>query len=156
MSTTQLTSFGTSRNTEAAVLKFDGVDLMIRQDEIRMLEPASGVDTAVPERNSVGWIGYMRQRWPVYCLSEQLELMNSIPPTRRTCALLSLENGHIGVLCDDVNILKQAAGQNYELPLAMRTAQTPILGLLAYNNGMLSVSSANRLAAYVESQVHSL
>ena len=154
MSTTQLTLTGAGRNAEAAVLKFNGMDLMIRQDEIRMLEPASAVDSADPERNSVGWIGYMRQRWPVYCLSEQLELMDSIPPSRRTCVLLTLANGHIGVLCDDVSVLKQVGGQNYELPLAMRTAQTPVLGLLAHDNGMLSVSSASGLAAYVEYQMH--
>ena len=156
MSTTQLTLTGAGRNAEAAVLKFNGMDLMIRQDEIRMLEPASAVDSADPERNSVGWIGYMRQRWPVYCLSEQLELMDSIPPSRRTCVLLTLANGHIGVLCDDVSILKQATGRSYELPLAMKKSETPILGLLAYDNGILSVSSANRLAAYVEHQIQSL
>jgi len=156
MSATQLALSGASRNTEAVVLKFDSVELMIRQDEIRMLEPASSIDAGDPERYSVGWVGYMRQRWPVYCLSEQLGLMDNIPSSRRTCVLLPSRDGHIGVLCDDVSVLKQAAGRNYELPLAMRTAESPILGLLAHSNGMLSVSNANRLAAYIEYQMHSL
>ncbi len=141
-------------NASAAVLKINGLDLMFPQSEIRTLESASDVDATDPGEKSVGWISYMRQRWPVYCLSEQLELQATLPSSRRTCALLAVEAGYIGVLCDDVSIMKQVTGQLYEIPLAMKTAHTPIQGLFANQQGLLCVSNANQLAAYVEHRIH--
>ncbi len=142
---------GSPLNATAAVLRIDGLDLMFQPGEVRTLEAAAEVDGREPKEKSVGWIGYLRQRWPVYCVSEQLELLDRVPASRTTCALLAMETGYIGVLCDDVS-MKQVAGRRYELPVAMKTAATPILGLLAHDRGLLCVSSANRLAAYVAHQ----
>lgn len=153
MNMMQLPLAGAGMNTSAAVLKIDGLDLMFRQSEIRTLESASDVDGSDPREKSVGWIRYMRQRWPVYCLSEQLELLGSVPASRRTCVVFAIETGYVGVLCDDVSILKQVAGQSHEVPPAMKKADTPILGLVPHNGGLLSASHSNRLAAYIEHRV---
>lgn len=143
-----------ARNQRAAgaVLKIDALDLLIQQGEIRTLESVSDVDSADPDKNSVGWISFAQQRWPVYCLSSQLDLQISVPVPRRTCALLALEQGYLGVLCDDVTIIKQVSGQLHELPVAMRRSDTPIHGVIAYNQGIACVTDANGLAAYIERQ----
>ena len=137
-------------NVSAAVLKIDGLDLMLRQSDVRALESASYVDANNPWEGSVGWISYMRQRWPVYSLSDQLELSDDVPPSRRTCALLAIEAGYFGLLCDDVSVIKQAAEQTHEVPLAMRDAYTPILGLLHAGGKLLCVSNPALLADYIE------
>lgn len=137
----------------AAVLKIDGLELLFRQSDIRALESASEVDGSAPAPNSVGWIAYLRQRWPVYCLSGRLDLLGEVPPARRTCALLVLEGGYIGVLCDDVNIAKQAAGQRHALPPAMSQADTPIVELLTGGSRLLCVSNPSRMAAYIEQRI---
>jgi hypothetical protein len=140
-------------NASATVLKIDGLDLLFQQNDIRALESASNVDRNDPRENSVGWTSYMRQRWPVYCLSDQLDLLSVAPPSRRTCALLALEAGYIGVICDDVSIIKLAAGQRHEVPIAMKDAETPILGLLPSGDRLLCIGDPNRLAAYIERQI---
>jgi hypothetical protein len=137
-------------NVSAAVLKIGGLDLMFRQSDIRALESASEVDGSDPGEHSVGWIVYMRQRWPVYCLSDQLDLLSGVPASRRTCALLMLETRYIGILCDDVTIIKQVAGQRHTLPVSMKHADTPILELLPCGDKLLCVSDPGRMAAYIE------
>ena len=156
MSTTRFAPTGVGMNASAVVLKIDGLDLMFRQSDIPALESASEVDGRDPREESVGWISYMRQRWPVYCLSDRLDLLGGVPPSRRTCALLALETGYIGVLCDDVTILKQATGLRHEVPIAMKNADTPILELLLSGDKLLCASNPTRLAAYIEHLVHTL
>jgi hypothetical protein len=149
----RLTLADQNQRATGAVLKIDLLDLLIQQGEIRTLESASDVDGSDPEQGSVGWISFAQQRWPVYCLSPQLEVLVSVPSARRTCVLLALEQGYIGVLCDDVTILKQVSGQLYELPVAMRRNDTPIHGVISYNQGIACVSDANRLAAHIGQQI---
>lgn len=149
MQSERLQSSDASTQAGAAVLKIGTLELMIRQGEMRTLEAASNMDDNDPEEMSVGWINYAQQRWPVYCLSSQLELLSSIPVERRACALMALEKGFIGVLCDDVVLLKQVSGQVYELPLIMRRADTPINGVVPYNQGIACISEANNLARYI-------
>lgn len=140
-------------NASATVLKIDGLDLLFQQNDIRALESAANVDRNAPGEYSVGWTSYMRQRWPVYCLSEQLDLLSVALPSRRTCALLALEAGYVGVMCDDVSIIRLAAAQRYEVPIAMRSAETPILGLLPSGDRLLCIGDPNRLAAFIERQI---
>jgi hypothetical protein len=150
MSSLRFALTGPGMNVSAAVLKIDGLDLMLQQSDVRALESASYVDANDPCEGSVGWIAYMRQRWPVYSLSDQLVLSDEVPPSRRTCALLALEAGYFGLLCDDVSIVKQAAGQIHEVPAAMKNPDTPILGLLPSGDKLLCISNPNRLADYIE------
>lgn len=138
-----------NQRAEGTVLRIDALDLLIQQSEVRALESASDVDGRDPEKNSVGWILYLQQRWPVYCLSAQLDLQSSVPENRRTCALLALAQGYIGVLCDDISSLQQVSGRLFELPVAMRKIDTPIHGVIVYNQGIACVSDANGLAAYI-------
>ncbi|HEY6096371.1 MAG TPA: chemotaxis protein CheW [Gallionellaceae bacterium] len=136
-------------HSAAAVLKIDGLDLLIQQRDIRTLESVSDVDRSAPGKGSVGWISFAQQRWPVFCVSSRLDLQLEIPPARGTCVLLALEDGYAGVLCDDVTILRQVSGRLHELPVAMRRHDTPIRGVVSHNQGMACVSDAGRLADYI-------
>lgn len=152
----RLTLPGASMQATVAVLKIDTLQLMFRQGEMRSLESVSDMDSNAPDNNSVGWFNYAQQRWPAYCLSSQLELQSSIPATRRACVLLALESGYIGVLCDDASLLKQMDGQVYELPVVMRQTDTPIKGVISYNQNIACISDANSLAAHIRQQIQGL
>jgi hypothetical protein len=153
MNALQPTLPGFGMNISVAVLKIDGLDLMFRQSDVRALESASYVDANNPWEGSIGWIAYMRQRWPVYSLSDQLELSDDVPPSRRTCALLAIETGYFGMLCDDVSIVTQAAWQTHEVPVAMKNASTPILGLIHAGDKLMCASNPNLMAEYIEHMV---
>lgn len=154
MSTARFPLSSDGMNAFAAVLTMDGLNLLFQQSDIRALESASALDSNAPKQESVGWISYMRQRWPVYCLSDQLDLLIDVPPARRTCALLPIGTGFFGVLCDDAAIIKPDARKRHEVPVAMKNADTPILELLPSGDKLLCVSNPSRLAAYIEHLVH--
>lgn len=155
MSSTRLALAGQGMEVSSVVLRIDGLHLMFRQSDIRALESASDLDGSTPRKESMGWISYMRQRWPVYCLSDRLELMGVVPASRRTCALLAVETGYVGILCDDVNIFKQTAGQRHALPSAMKHGNTPVLELLPSGDKLLCISDPGRMSAHIEHLVQS-
>lgn len=137
-------------DSAAALLKINGLNLLLPQGEIRSLESSTDIDVNAPALHSVGWIEYAQKHWPVYCLSEELTLMEIVPPERRACVMLLMGAGYIGIMCDDMLILKNFAAQSHELPLAMRLPDTPILHLVSYDQGIACVSNANLMTTYIE------
>lgn len=144
----QLSRFASGTST-AALLKIDSLNVLLPQGDIRTLESSTDVDTIAPALHSVGWTTYLQKRWPVYCLSEELALMNIVPPERRACAIVTMGTGYIAIMCDDLIVLKDFTAHRYELLVAMKIAATPILYLVDYEQGIASVCNANRLTAYI-------
>lgn len=140
-------------NITSALLKINGLHLLLPQGEIRTLESATDVDATALALHSAGWIAYAQKRWPVYCLSDELALMEVVPSERRACVMMATGTGYIGILCDDMIVLKDFVPQRYELPVAMRLPSTPILHLVVYEHGIACVSSAKQLTAYIEQLV---
>jgi len=138
-----------SNTTGAALLKINGLNLLLPQGDIRTLESASDIDFVAPALHSLGWIAYAQKRWPVYCLSEELSLMVNLPSERRACVMLAMGAGYIGLMCDDMLILKDFAAQQYEIPPVMIEPYTPILYLVTYAESIACASNAHRLTAYI-------
>jgi hypothetical protein len=143
----------TGSGIPAALLQIGGLNLLLPQSEIRTLESATDLEAAAPALHSVGWIVYAQKRWPVYCLSAGLALMDAAPPERRACAMLAMGAGYLGIMCDDMIMQKDFSPQSYELPVAMKLPATPILYLVDYEQGIACVSNAKQLTAYIEQLV---
>ncbi|MGV8933171.1 MAG: hypothetical protein ACOH1I_01000 [Gallionellaceae bacterium] len=140
-------------SSAAALLKINGVNLLLPQSEIRSLESVTDVDVIAPALHSTGWITYLHKRWPVYCLSEKLTLLTNMEKETRACALIAMGAGYIGIMCNDMIVLKNFTAQRYDLPVAMRLPDSPVLYLVQYEQEIASVSNAARLTAYIEQQV---
>jgi len=137
-------------DAKEALLEISGLHLILPQKEIRALEAASDIDTDDAQPFSVGWIQYLQQRWPVYCLSSELSLLVMAPPERRACVLLDAGTGYVGILCDEVSIARQAQAQRHELPSVMRLPETPVLGLAVLDGGEIAcITGGKQMAAHV-------
>jgi hypothetical protein len=139
-----------------ALLNISGLRLALPQNEIRSIETAADTDTDETKPFSVGWVNFGQERWPVYCLSPELELLLIVPKARRSCAVLDTGAGHIGILCDEAsqNVLI-APERQHPLPPPMRTPNTPITGLIALDGDEVAcATSAERLIAHVNLQVN--
>ncbi len=148
MSSTVLTR--PQASATSAILKISGLRLLLPQIEIRALEAADDVEVHDAELPSVGWLRHAQQRWPVYCLSQELSLLTVVPAERRACVLLGAGDGYVGIMCDDVSIGQQTSGQRHELPPAMRLPDMPVLGLMAMDDpGIVCITSAERLTAHL-------
>lgn len=144
-------STGQSREHAAASahLRIGQTTLVLQQNEIKALEAAADVRQDSPSGRSVGWIGHAGQRWPVYCLSDQLTLQSDVPAGRRACILLADGSGYIAMLCDDVIVARQEAPRNYEVPAAMRMTNMPIRALVPVEGGMGCITAAPQLVSYI-------
>jgi hypothetical protein len=135
-----------------ALLKISNLQLVLPQIEIGALESAYDVDRHDAGTCGVGRIKYEQQGWPVYCLSQELSLLSSIPSERRACILFGVDYGYIGILCDEISILKQEGlGQRQELPSAMHLPDTPVLGLVQLaDSNVACITSAEQIVAHIE------
>lgn len=140
-------------STAAELLRIDKLNLLFPQGEVRALESATDIDVRAPALHSVGWIPFAHKRAPVYSLSENLSLMSDVAPERRACAMLTLGSGYIGILCNDMIILKNFTGSRHALPISMRLDDTPILQLAEYEQGIVCITSAHKLTKYIEQMV---
>lgn len=148
MSTTTLAH--ATGSAKAALLKISGLHMMLPQREIRALESGDSIVQPDAAPHSIGWLQHAQQRWPVYCLAQDLSLLPAAPPERRACVLLSAGAGYVGIMCDDVSISAQSQQQRHELPLAMRLPDTPVLALIAMGDeGIVCLTSAEQLVAHV-------
>lgn len=132
-----------------ALLKIGDLILVLPQGEICAMEAAAAIDSVAAKPCSAGWVNYAEQRWPAYGFSEDLALLTEVPAERRTCALLALDLGYIGILCDDIAMTQQTARRCHELPAPMRLPASPIDGVQVFDDGIACITNARLLAGYI-------
>jgi chemotaxis signal transduction protein len=134
---------------KVVVLAIDGLQLIVPQADIRTVESITDVAVADKMPKSVGWINYRGQRWPVVCLSHELLLLNVVPASRRACVMLAFDGNYLGLLCDDAKVLANFVQQSYFVPASMRKLESPLTGLVQYEQGLACLSDASHLGSYV-------
>jgi len=134
----------------AALLRISRLRIALPQGEIAGITAAAEVEGGDAQPFSVGWVTHANQRWPVYCVSPDLSLLIVIPAERNACVVLAANSGFLGIMCDEAASVEVAPGQRQALPPAMRLPESPVLGLIALEDGEVAcASSAQGLAAYV-------
>lgn len=154
MTSTLITADRTSQTV--ALLEISSLRLSLPQAEIRSLEMADLMHTEETKPFSVGWVSFRQERWPVYCLSQDLSLLVVVPRERRSCVVLDTGAGYIGLLCDSFTLDVQITpNMQYDLPLPMQLADSPIQGLLLLEDGTVAcMTDSEQLVDYVTRQVN--
>lgn len=146
--TTQSTA--AAQSARVAALKLDALNVLIPQQDVRTLESSIDIEAASPVRGAIGWIAYRQDRLPVYCLSQQLEPMTTIPSGRRVVVVLQTSARAYGLLCSEVTLLDKLASSVQQLPDAMALPGSPIYALAMHEGALACVSSAARILAKVD------
>ncbi len=133
-----------------ALLHIGATRLALTQHEVRTLE--AGAD--VGGEGGVRFVATSGRRWPVLAIDDELRpvALNAAP--RRICAMLALRAGLFGLLCDEVEVLPQAHTTLHALPASMASAQSAVLGVLAFERGIAVMSTAARLAELLRVEAH--
>lgn len=131
------------------VLSIDGQRLLLPREEVRTLEPALDRDPTDPLPGSVGWLPFVGERWPLYCLNSALDLLQKIPPQRQISVLLSDDRIALGLLCDEVTTLEHPRLSPQSIPACMQSPGLPWHSLLAVADGVECLTNSQRLAALV-------
>jgi hypothetical protein len=130
------------------VLNMGQLSLLIPQHQVRILEPAFDVQRL--KEDDVGWLTVAGVRSPVYCLSEQLQPISEVPADRHICVLLDIGGEKFGLLCNQVFMFEQAELDIMRLPECMQVPDTPLRGLVLYDEKVLCMTSAHDLLACLE------
>lgn len=137
-------------DNKVVVLAIDGLKLILPQRDIRTVESIGDVELAEKTPTSIGTINYRGQRWPVVCVSSGLLILNAVPASRRACVMLALDGQFLGLLCDDAKVLLNFTQQSFAIPNSMRTHDSPITGLIQYEQSLACLSDAIHLFSYVK------
>lgn len=153
MSSTLITQDG--NDGSIALLSISDLLLALPQGEIRALESIADLDTDETKPLSVGWVHFMQERWPVYCLSPELSLLVIVPKARRSCAVLDTGAGYLGILCDEViSGIQPSLEQQQPVPAAMRLPASPIIGLITLEDERVAcATTTDRLVNHLTRQV---
>lgn len=137
-----------------AVLTIDRQKLLLAQNEIRTLEPVIDIDKKTKLPGTVGTLTIQNIRFPVYCVSEDLTVLEIIPTNRRICVLLDEGENSFGITCDKIETTNSEHLKFYSLPECMSLQDSPILALAIRGNELNCVTSTGRLAAYIKIRKH--
>jgi hypothetical protein len=132
-----------------ALLSLNNHALLLPQGDIRTLESILDMSSGDQLANSVGWLPFEGDHWPVYGLDAGLNPCPELPEAQRLCVLLSIESGYFGLLCQNSATLPGSAVRIRPLPTAMIKPGSPLRGLALYGDRVGLVSTAEALAIFL-------
>lgn len=132
-----------------ALLSIDGLSLLLPQQDIHTVEPVLDLEPATNGGVHVGWISRDQERWPVHCLSADLELMRELPIERRVCVILDHDGLGFGLACEQMTSLQQAHLSFFAVPECMRMPGSPLRALARHSERVLCVTTAADLAGFL-------
>ncbi len=132
-----------------AALDLGHLSLLLPQHEIRTLETVLDVEGAGADTDAACWVGLDGERWPVYCLSVDLEALPAIPAERRICVVLHHKEGCFGLVCEQVGNLARNEFDLLAVPVCMRMPETPIRALAVQGEQVHCVTTSADLAGFL-------
>ena len=129
-----------------AILTIDGRSFFLPQKEIHSLELAIDINKADPLSQAVGWFRETGEKWPLYCIDRELNVLSYIPPIRKVCVLISDRGFKFGVLCDQISSLDDRHPMTYPIPKCMMTPRLPFEGLIIIEGKVRCVTTTVLLA----------
>ena len=145
----------TARQTHKIMTVHMGqLEFMLEQNEVMTFESIPELDTRNKPRYSLGTFSVNGHETPVYCLSDELELIDQIPSDRDTCIVLRKENRTIGLICNEYKALEYIMFNVQNIPDCMAHKKSPISALCVYqlDDGIPAVGkmlSADTIDTYI-------
>jgi len=169
LSSTDIQDVESTSNAYYVIMTLDKLNLVVPQTHIYGLEPT--LDVAFSKETSVGSIKVETTTYPVYSLSDNLTLLDSVPIHRRICVLLhtstpisgtDIQNFFLpptidktmdelplnlfGLLCNQVILAEwKNTATIFPLPACMQTPYNRLKGLMLENNEILCITTAQDL-----------
>lgn len=134
-----------------AMLLMDGLKLLIPQDQIKAMESTKDIEIskASDQNQVVGYMEFEKRFWPVFSFSNNLTPLASASLDRQFCILLQAGTRSFGILSEQALLLHPGEIQPQSLPESMLMKESPITGLAIFAGEVISISSAEHLAALV-------
>ena len=148
-------SLESALNAGWLVLAIGELRLALPQVDARQIELASDLEAPDGDGGEAGWLRRRGgARWPAYSLDPGLRPQRPAPAGQRLCVFFGTREDTRGLLCDRVWPLAEDDELRYEpLPACMNGARSPAAGLARFQEGVVMVTSAAALGAYLDALV---
>ena len=136
----------------SAELVVDDRRILIAHDHVHSVEPILDVRIESDHGQALGTLQLGEDQWPVYCLDGDLNILDKLPAKRCACVLLRSDRGAIGILCDQVRVVDNAALTLVPVPACMSGEQSLVESLAVMDGKVSCVLGADRLSAMLLAQ----
>lgn len=138
-------------------LKLDQLHVFIEQHDIFSVEIADDVQLFSPEdaaevdtQGAVGAIALGEYAFRVYALSGNMARLDYLPEQARYCVIFQTEKIAYALVCEEMeNLHKDYQPILQKLPVCMRTAYTPFVNLMVYQEELGCITSGEALYQYL-------
>lgn len=128
-------------------LDLGAVALLVRQEEVRALEPGADAAPGTGAEGPTAWAAYGGERWPVYAATPELHAMAPpLPGDRRVCVLLECEGARLALACTEARTVPPQELALHPLPPCMRAPEMPVRALGRVGRRLLPVADLAALA----------
>lgn len=134
---------------QVVVLTIGRLNLVFPQREIRTLEPVLDLD-AGEFALSIGDIVLDEGNWPIFALTEDLELVARPPEKGRVCVLMSHDRWRFGLLCDKVANAPASNIRAQPLPECMHVQGSVVHSLSVADGKIMSLTHAESVWRYLQ------
>ena len=138
-------------HARSAELMVDGQSLLIAHIHIHSVEPISDVRMKFDHGQARGTLRLGEDEWPVYCPDGNLNILSNVPAARCVCVLLKSDHGGVGILCDEVKVIDNAALTIVPVPGCMSGEHSLMDSLAIIDGKVICVLGADRLSAMLRS-----
>ena len=143
---------GADLHARSAELVVDSQSLLIAHTHIHSVEPILDVVIETGHGQALGVLQLGEEQWPVYCMDGDLNILDGLPAKRRACVLLKSDHGGIGILCDEVRVVDNAALTLVPVPACMGGEENLMESLAIVDGKVTCVLGADRLSAMLFAQ----
>lgn len=138
-----------------AVMSFDGVHLLLPQQDVATIEVATSIDGEVDAAGSIGTMNSGGQKWPVFVLTSDFKTRPDRPETYKFCVGFNHDNqGSFSIACEEVSSLSvEKASDLKPVHTCMRVSDCLVESLLLKDNNMMLVSNTELMHQFLMPEV---
>lgn len=113
-------------------VELDSKTYYLPQVDLITFENIHNLEEAEKSDSSVAAITIGSYSIPVYCLSDDFELLDYIPDERKVCIISGHGDRQFGILCDKIHKLSYTEIKFESVPACMNTQSSPLSDLFLY------------------------
>ena len=138
-----------------AVMSFDGVHLLLPQQDVATIEVATGIGDEVDAAGSIGTMNSGGQKWPVFVLTSDLKTRPDRPETYKFCVGFNHDDQEaFSIACEEVSALSvENASDLKPVHACMRVSNCLVKSLLLKDSNMMLVSDIELMHQFLMPKV---
>jgi chemotaxis signal transduction protein len=118
-------------------IELDAGKVYIPQSDVITFEDTNQLVSQGLDDLTIASVEFNGQLIPVFCLSDDFDLLDYIPDKRKVCVIIGYQNRAIGLLCNNIHLLEYSDIKVEAVPGCMTGENTPLSTLFLFRHEMM-------------------